>query len=61
MGCHIGAWSLAAGTDNLFDETYAVADFCGPEVVAGVIAMLASEDGAHINGEDIRVDGATLS
>ena len=33
----------------------------GPEVVAGVIAMLASEDGAHINGEDIRVDGATLS
>lgn len=33
----------------------------GPEVVAGVIAMLASDDGAHINGEDIRVDGATLS
>ena len=33
----------------------------GPEVVAGVIAMLASGDGAHINGEDIRVDGATLS
>lgn len=33
----------------------------GPEVVAGVIAMLASADGAHINGEDIRVDGATLS
>ena len=33
----------------------------GPEVVAGVIAMLASEDGAHVNGEDIRVDGATLS
>ena len=33
----------------------------GPEVVAGVIAMLASEDGAHINGEHIRVDGGTLS
>ncbi|MDJ0877448.1 MAG: SDR family NAD(P)-dependent oxidoreductase [Halieaceae bacterium] len=33
----------------------------GPEVVAGVIAMLASEDGRHINGEDIRVDGGTLS
>jgi NAD(P)-dependent dehydrogenase (short-subunit alcohol dehydrogenase family) len=32
-----------------------------PEVVAGVIAMLASEDGAHITGEDIRVDGGTLS
>jgi meso-butanediol dehydrogenase / (S,S)-butanediol dehydrogenase / diacetyl reductase len=33
----------------------------GPEVVAGVIAMLASEDGAHINGEDVRMDGGTLS
>ena len=33
----------------------------GPETVAGVIAMLASEDGAHINGEQIRVDGGTLS
>ncbi len=28
-----------------------------PEVVAGVIAMLASGDGCHINGEFIRVDG----
>jgi len=33
----------------------------GPEVVAGVIAMLVSEDGKHITGEDIRVDGGTLS
>jgi NAD(P)-dependent dehydrogenase (short-subunit alcohol dehydrogenase family) len=33
----------------------------GPETVASVIAMLASEDGAHINGECIRVDGGTLS
>jgi NAD(P)-dependent dehydrogenase (short-subunit alcohol dehydrogenase family) len=33
----------------------------GPEVVAAVIAMLASDDGAHITGEDIRVDGGTLS
>ena len=33
----------------------------GPEVVAGVIAMLASEDGVHITGEEIRVDGGTLS
>jgi NAD(P)-dependent dehydrogenase (short-subunit alcohol dehydrogenase family) len=32
-----------------------------PEVVAGVIAMLLSEDGVHITGEDIRVDGGTLS
>lgn len=33
----------------------------GPETVAGVIAMLASEDGAHINGEFVRVDGGTLA
>jgi len=33
----------------------------GPEAVAGVIAMLASQDGIHITGEDIRVDGGTLS
>lgn len=33
----------------------------GPETVASVIAFLASEDAAHINGEELRVDGATLS
>ena len=33
----------------------------GPEAVANVIALLASEEGAHITGEDIRVDGGTLS
>jgi meso-butanediol dehydrogenase/(S,S)-butanediol dehydrogenase/diacetyl reductase len=33
----------------------------GPETVASVIALLASEDGAHINGEFIRVDGGTLA
>jgi NAD(P)-dependent dehydrogenase (short-subunit alcohol dehydrogenase family) len=33
----------------------------GPETLAGVIAMLASQDGIHITGEDIRVDGGTLS
>ncbi|NNL65459.1 MAG: SDR family oxidoreductase [Myxococcales bacterium] len=33
----------------------------GPEAIAAVVAMLASDDGAHINGEEIRVDGGTLS
>ncbi len=33
----------------------------GPEAVAGVIAMLASHDGEHINGEVIRIDGGTLA
>jgi NAD(P)-dependent dehydrogenase (short-subunit alcohol dehydrogenase family) len=33
----------------------------GPEVVASVVALLASEDGAHVNGESIRMDGGTLA
>ena len=33
----------------------------GPEVVAATIAMLASDDAIHINGEEIRVDGGTLA
>jgi NAD(P)-dependent dehydrogenase (short-subunit alcohol dehydrogenase family) len=33
--------------------------FAPPETVAGVIAMLASEDGAFITGTEIRVDGGT--
>jgi len=33
----------------------------GPEVVAAVIALLASDDGAHVNGESVRVDGGTLA
>ena len=33
----------------------------GPETVAAAIAFLASDDAAHINGEHVRVDGATLS
>ncbi len=33
----------------------------GPETVAAVIALLASDEGAHINGESIRVDGGTLA
>lgn len=32
-----------------------------PEVIASVVAMLASRDGSHINGEEIRVDGGTLA
>ncbi|MGO4454089.1 SDR family NAD(P)-dependent oxidoreductase [Arthrobacter sp. RAF14] len=33
--------------------------FAGPETVAGVVAMLASEDGAFITGTEIRIDGGT--
>ncbi len=33
--------------------------FAGPETVAGVVAMLGSQDGAFITGTEIRVDGGT--
>lgn len=33
--------------------------FAGPETVAGVVAMLASEDGKFITGTEVRVDGGT--
>ncbi len=35
--------------------------FRGPETVASLVAFLGSDDAAHINGERVRVDGATLS
>lgn len=33
--------------------------FAGPEAVAGVVAMLASDDGKFITGTEVRIDGGT--
>jgi NAD(P)-dependent dehydrogenase (short-subunit alcohol dehydrogenase family) len=33
----------------------------GPETVASLIAFLASDEAAHVNGEEILVDGGTLA
>ncbi|MGX5694820.1 SDR family NAD(P)-dependent oxidoreductase [Agromyces soli] len=33
--------------------------FAGPETVASVVAMLASDDGAFITGTEVRIDGGT--
>ncbi|MFV2174204.1 SDR family NAD(P)-dependent oxidoreductase [Actinomadura sp. LOL_016] len=33
--------------------------FAGPETVAGVVAMLASDDGAFVTGTELRIDGGT--
>ncbi|MGW1888689.1 SDR family NAD(P)-dependent oxidoreductase [Streptomyces sp. NPDC002004] len=33
--------------------------FAGPETVAGVVAMLGSDDGRFITGTEIRIDGGT--
>ena len=51
-----------AGVDlKLMQRCMSITGRKGPEVVASVIAMLASDDGDHITGEDIRMDGGTLS
>jgi NAD(P)-dependent dehydrogenase (short-subunit alcohol dehydrogenase family) len=33
----------------------------GPEVVADLIAFLASDEALHISGAEIRIDGAALA
>ena len=43
-------------TDHTTEVGNAVA---GPETVAGVVAMLVSEDGKFITGTEIRIDGGT--
>jgi len=58
----MGADTLPADADmKLVMRAMALDRPRGPEVIASVLAMLASEDGAHVNGEEIRVDGGTLS
>ncbi|MDF2894211.1 MAG: short-chain dehydrogenase [Rhodococcus erythropolis] len=47
-------WSLFAKLQPILG-----AGFAGPESVAGVVAMLASSDGAFITGTEVRVDGGT--
>ncbi|MEH6550180.1 MAG: SDR family oxidoreductase [Pseudomonadales bacterium] len=45
----------------LLQRTMSITGPTGPEVIASVVAMLASDDGRHITGEDIRIDGGTLA
>ena len=46
---------------SLFGHLTPMTRFGTPENVAGVIAMLASEDGAHMTGEIVRIDGGVHS
>jgi NAD(P)-dependent dehydrogenase (short-subunit alcohol dehydrogenase family) len=58
----VNEFQLPEGADRkLVKRIMPLDQFRGPETVASTIAFLASEDAAHINGESIRVDGATLS
>ncbi len=56
------AFQLPEGADpRLLRRIMALDRSRGPEVVASSVAFMASADAAHINGESLRVDGATLS
>lgn len=52
---------MPEGADfKLLRRVMSLRGFAGPEKIASVLAMLASEDGSHIHGESIRVDGGAL-
>lgn len=54
--------SFPEGIDmKIIMRASALDKFRGPETVASLVAFLASDDAAHINGERVRVDGASLS
>ena len=57
-----GAFQLPDGADpKLLRRIMSPTGMAGPEVVAAAIAYLGSDDARHVNGEDLRIDGATHS
>jgi len=58
----VNEFQLPEGADQrLVKRIMPLDQFRGPDTVASTIAFLASDDASHINGESLRVDGATLS
>ena len=58
----MGDFEVPEGADpKLIRRIMALDKPRGPETVAAAIAFLASDDAAHVNGESLRVDGATLA
>ena len=55
-------FKLPEGGDiELLQRIMPLDTFRGPEAAAALVAFLASDDAAHINGENVRVDGGTLA
>jgi len=55
-------FELPEGADvKLIDRITPLDKFRGPDKAASVVAFLASDDAAHINGESVKVDGGTLA
>jgi len=58
----VSAFRLPEGANpKLLDRVRSPRGAADPAKVASVIAMLASDDGSHITGTEIRIDGGTLS
>jgi NAD(P)-dependent dehydrogenase (short-subunit alcohol dehydrogenase family) len=57
-----GAFHLPDGADaKLLHRIMSPTGMAKPEVVAAAIAYLGSDDAMHVNGADLRIDGATHS
>jgi NAD(P)-dependent dehydrogenase (short-subunit alcohol dehydrogenase family) len=57
-----GAFHLPEGADGkLLHRIMSPTGMAKPEVIAAAIAYLGSDDATHVNGSDLRVDGATHS
>lgn len=56
------AFRIPEGADpKLVRRMMPLTGFAGPEKVASAVAFVASEEGSHITGETIRIDGGALS
>jgi NAD(P)-dependent dehydrogenase (short-subunit alcohol dehydrogenase family) len=57
-----GAFALPDGADGkLLHRIMSPVGMAGPAVVAAAIAYLGSDDATHVNGAELRIDGATHS
>jgi NAD(P)-dependent dehydrogenase (short-subunit alcohol dehydrogenase family) len=57
-----GQFHLPEGADSkLLHRIMSPTGMAAPAVVAAAIAYLGSDDATHVNGEDLRIDGATHS
>jgi meso-butanediol dehydrogenase/(S,S)-butanediol dehydrogenase/diacetyl reductase len=56
------AFRVPEGADpKLVRRMMPLTGFAGPEAVAAAVAWVASEEGRHVTGETIRIDGGALS
>jgi NAD(P)-dependent dehydrogenase (short-subunit alcohol dehydrogenase family) len=57
-----GAFAVPDGADpKLVRRIMSPTGMAPPDVVAAAVAYLGSDDGTHVNGAEIRIDGATHS